>query len=313
MKKIKIKLTDIVAPTQEEQFRVSGTDQEQVNVLAAHMSKHGQLTPIEVKQDGPDQYKISVGNHRFAAAQQLGWTHLNAYVVSHNSLKEEGWRQFEENEEHIPGKGNNKSELIKLIRDNLYLYKHFGPNPTLNDLNRVVDWAKSMTSSFAPQTIRAVAKKLLEEAPAPNYSRGTLAYIKATKQLINAIKVATDGDWDGTSVKTCSQGMIVQCISQDSDATIKPGTSLVQKYNTGAKSCAVFYIGTVEGLSDAKIDDQRKRWVKRVRNFSKHIQSASNNKLTPFDREVILPQKDSEIRSGVKRLELHGNNLVPVF
>jgi len=311
--KRKIKLSDILPPSIAEQFRVNGTDQKHINRLAAHMSKHGQLKGIEVKRDGKNRYKIVTGNHRFFAALQLGWTEIDAYIVSFAGVKEEEDRQFEEQEEHVPNKGNTKDELIKYIRRNLYVHKTFGTNPSLADLDKVVLYVRTKTSSFAPQTIRAVAKKLLEEAPAPSHSRGTMAYIKATKQLVNAIKVAMDGGWDGNSVKSSSKGWIVQCISQDSDATIKPGTSLVQKFNTGAKSCGVCYVGTIDGMSDDKIDECRIRWVERVVGFGKHIQEESSNRLKPFDKIVILPQKDSEIRSGVRRLELKKGKLVKFY
>ena len=307
-----IKLSDIIPPSIDEQFRVSGTDQKHVNRLAAHMDKHGQLTGIEVKRDGKNRYKIVVGNHRYFAALQLGWTEIDAYVVSFKDVEAEEDRQFGEQEDHVPNKGNTKDELTKYIRRKLYVHKTFGISPSLADLDKVVTYIRNKTSSFAPQTIRAIAKKLLGEAPAPTHSRGTMAYIKATKQLVNAIKVAMDGDWDGNSVKSSSKGWIVQCISQDSDATIKPGTSLVQKFNTGAKSCGVCYVGTIDGMSDDKIDECRTRWVERVVGFGKHVQKESSNRLKPFDRIVILPQKDSELRSGIKRLDYKNGKLIPI-
>lgn len=311
--KLKIKLSDIVKPSISEQFRVGGTDQEQVNRLVVHMAKHGQLNGIEVKKEGPNLYKIVVGNHRFNAAEVLGWTHIDAHIVSFSSQKEEEDYQFDENEAHTPSKGNTKAELEKLIRRHLFVHKTFGPTPSLNDLNAVVKWAKGRTSSFPTNTIRSIAKKLLAQQSTTTHSRGTLSYIKSTPQLTNAIKTAMDNTWDGNSIKSSSKGWIVQCISQDSDATIKPGTSLVQKYNTGAKSCGVFYVGTVEGLSDAKIDEYRIKWLDREMSFSNHIEKASNNNLKPFDRRVILPQKDSEIRAGVKRLEYQNGKLIPII
>jgi hypothetical protein len=311
--KIKVKLTDIDQPTNAEQYRVGSTDQAHVNDIATSFSKVGQKIPIKIKKDGSTaRYKVVDGAHRFFAAMQREWLEIDAQIVEPANAADEEDFQFGENDKHDPAKGNTKPELEKYIRNNLFIHKRFGLTPSLNDLDKVVEWHMKKTHRFPQVTVRALAKHLLSGAPAPA-RKGTQAYIKGTPQLVNTIKHAVNEAWMGNSVKSVSQGHIVQCISQDSDVTIKPGTSLIQKYNHGAKAIGVVYIGTTEGVSDTEIDNLRKKWITRIKNFGDHVYGQSNGKLNPFDKIVILPQTDSEIRTGVRRLELKKGKLVKFY
>ena len=104
-------------------------------------------------------------------------------------------------------------------------------------------------------------------------------------------------------------------ISQDSDATIKPGTALQQKSNHGAKALGVIYVGKVEGKNNNEIDRLRFKWVERLLSFNEFLAANSDGKLKALDQVLILPQKDSEIKAGIRylspKMTSKGLKLVP--
>lgn len=313
-KKTKINLKDIDEPSHKEQWRVGGTDQAHVNEIAQSYLIKGQVYPISLIHNSiTGRYKIDDGIHRFQAAKQVGWSNIDAILVSHANDLERDLFRWQQNDDHLPNKSNTKEELKKLIRRTVFKYKCFG-KPVASEafLTKVVDFHKKRTQKFTAATIRATAKSLLSGCEVDD-REGTHSYLKGMPATIKAIKEALDGKWDGTSVKSVSQGWLVQCISQDSDVTIKPGTSLVQKFNTGAKSAAVLYVAKVEGLSDSEIDERRTKWAKKIISFGEHMKENSGGKIKPFDKLVILPQKDCEIKNAVRRLEFKNNRLLEVY
>ncbi len=61
--------------------RIRRVDMEQAENLAASMKERGQLQPIKLRPIAQGRYKLTIGAHRYTAAQINGWTKINAYVA----------------------------------------------------------------------------------------------------------------------------------------------------------------------------------------------------------------------------------------
>ena len=104
-------------------------------------------------------------------------------------------------------------------------------------------------------------------------SSGVKTYIAGSKELVKTISNAFDGKWKGSSVKSVDRGWCVQVVSQDSDATIKPGTALMMKSNTGAKALGVVYVGKTDGKTPKEIDELRIKWINRLTGFNDYMKT----------------------------------------
>jgi hypothetical protein len=305
-KTITVSLSNINDPSMDTQYRVSHTSQEHINRLMADISNNGLQKPIALERDGgTPNFNIVDGHHRYFAFEHLSQKNnkfltIPAVVMSFASDYDREVYQFSTNE-HSPVKNNDKETLAKFIRNVVYVHKYFGPSPSYNDYNKIVTWAKKEAPTHHHLTIHSVVKKVLEGSSTVS-SKGTKSYIKGSEELINKIKNAFGNKWLGSSVKSVSNGWLVQVISQDSDATIKPGTALQQKSNHGAKALGVVYVGKIEGKNDQEIDRLRTKWLERLNSFNDFLDVNSNGKLKALDKVIILPQKDSELKSGVRYL-----------
>jgi hypothetical protein len=305
-KTITVSLSNINDPTQDSQYRVSSHSQEHVNRLMADISQNGLQKPIALERDGgTSNFNIIDGNHRFFAFDLLSkenkkFLTIPAVEMSFASDYDRELYQFSTNE-HSPVKNNDKETFAKFVRNVVYVHKYFGPSPSYSDYDKIVAWAKKKAPTHHHLTIHSVVKKVLEGSSTVS-SKGTKNYIKGSGELINKIKNAFGNKWLGSSVKSVSNGWLVQVISQDSDATIKPGTALQQKSNHGAKALGVIYVGKIEGKNDQEIDRLRIKWLERLNSFNNFLDVNSNGKLKALDKVIILPQKDSEIKSGIKYL-----------
>lgn len=61
--------------------RIRDVDQDEVAKLATSMRENGLLQPVEVRPTGSGRYKLTIGAHRYSAAQVLAWTSIKAVVV----------------------------------------------------------------------------------------------------------------------------------------------------------------------------------------------------------------------------------------
>lgn len=304
-----VPMKDIQDPSTANQFRVNGTDVHHVEELELSLDLKGLKNPISIKKDGTtNNYLIVDGCHRYLAAERLGWTKIKANIFQPGTREQEDRFRFLENDKHDPVKRNTKADLNKYLTRMILDHKKFGPSPNLSDLDEIVKWGKKELRSWNVNTIRATAKKVLEDCPCPNRA-GTQSYIKGTKQLINAIRGACGGIWEGESVRTFSKGYSIQVISQQSDSTLKPGLALVQKHKTEGKVIGVIYIGRVENTSDAKIDEQRNDWIEKISDFQSYMKKKTRGNLVPFDKIIVLPQKDCEMRAGLRGLEYKNGKL----
>jgi uncharacterized ParB-like nuclease family protein len=309
----KIKIGDINDPTIDTQFRVSGHQSDSVDRLAASIQANGQKEPIAVEVDGgTKKYNIVDGHHRYFAVEKLGGTTIDAKVVSFGSLQEREMFQWEQNE-HDPVRSNDKATLEKFVRRMIWDHKLFGETPTLSDYEKIKKWVKIKCPTHSSQRVASVIKKALEGASSVS-STGMKTYIAGSKELLKTISRASDGKWKGSSVKSVDRGWCVQTISQDSDATIKPGTALMMKSNTGAKALGIVYIGKTDGKSPQEIDELRTKWINRVTGFNTYMKKHTSGRLVALDQILVLPQKPNEIRSGVKYLtyDKSKDKLLPV-
>jgi hypothetical protein len=309
-----VNLNNINDPTLDSQYRVSNTSQEQINRLVASIEDKGLQKPITLERDGgTSNFNIVDGHHRYFAYETLNFPTIPAIVMSFACAYDREVFQWNANE-HDPVRNNDKETLAKFIRNVVHTHKHFGPNPSYQDYNKIVAWARKEAPTHHHATIHAVVKKVLEGSSTVS-SRGTKTYVKGSNELINKIKLAFGNKWLGSNVKAVSNGWLVQVISQDSDATIKPGTALQQKSNHGAKALGVIYVGKVEGKNNNEIDRLRFKWVERLLSFNEFLAANSDGKLKALDQVLILPQKDSEIKAGIRylspKMTSKGLKLVP--
>jgi hypothetical protein len=309
-----IKLGDINDPTLDTQFRVSGHQSDSIDRLAASIEAQGLKNPIAIEVDGgTNRFNIVDGHHRYFAFEKLGHTHIPAKIVSFKSLQERELFQWDSNE-HDPVRNNDKATLEKFVRRMIWDHKFFGDSPTLADYEKIKKWIKVKCPTHSHQRIAAVIKKALEGASSLS-SNGVKTYIAGSKELLKTISIASDGKWKGSSVKSVDRGWCVQTISQDSDATIKPGTALMTKSNTNAKALGVVYVGKTDGKTPKEIDDLRTKWVNRLAGFNDYLKRLTSGRLVAMDQIMILPQKPSEITNGVKYLtyDRAKDKIIPVM
>jgi uncharacterized ParB-like nuclease family protein len=309
---IEIKLGDINDPTLDTQFRVSGHQSDSVDRLVASIDAFGLKKPIAVEVDGgTKKYNIVDGHHRYFAFEKLGKTEIPAILVSFSSLYEREMYQWTQNE-HDPVRSNDKATLEKFVRRMIWDHKKFGNEPSLADYEKIKKWVNINCPTHHSSRIAAVVKKALEGASALS-SNGVKTYIAGSKELLKTISSAFDGKWKGSSIKSVDRGWCVQVVSQDSDATIKPGTALMMKSNTGAKALGVVYIGKTDGKTLKEMDDLRAKWINRLTGFNDYMKVNSSGRLVALDKIMILPQKPTEIRQGVKYLTYKTGKFMPVM
>ena len=77
----------------EVEDRLRSVDEAAVEHIAESMAQQGQLYPIQIRTIEPGRFRLVAGAHRLAAAQMLGWTHIEAFLV--DDLEEEETRLLE--------------------------------------------------------------------------------------------------------------------------------------------------------------------------------------------------------------------------
>ena len=77
----------------EVEDRLRAVDEAAVEHIAESMGQRGQIYPIQVITIEPGRFRLITGAHRIAAAQKLGWTHIEAFLV--DGLQEEEVRLLE--------------------------------------------------------------------------------------------------------------------------------------------------------------------------------------------------------------------------
>ena len=306
-----IKLGDINEPTSESQFRFYDTQTKIVEKLMASIESKGLMNPITVeRRGGSKEFSIVDGHHRYFAFQKLGLSEISANVKSFVSDMDREMFQWEQNE-HDPHYGNDKATLEKFVNRVIWEHKVFGEDISLADYEKIKKWVKIQCPTHHANTIAAVIKKELEGANDES-SEGVKSYIAGSKELLRTISTAFGGRWKGSSIKSVDRGWCVQTVSQDSDATIKPGTALMMKSNTGAKALGVVYVGKTDGKTSKEIDDLRIKWVNKLTGFNEYMKQHSSGRLVALDRIMILPQKPNEKASGVKYLTYKAGKFIPV-
>jgi len=307
-----IKLGDINDPTLDSQFRENGHQADAVDRLAASIEVDGLKNPIAVEVHGETKrYDIVDGHHRYFAFEKLGKTEIPATLVSFDSLYDREMYQWTENE-HDPVRSNDRATLEKFVSRMIWDHKVFGNTPSLADYEKIKKWVNMKCPTHPHQRIASVVKKALEGASTVS-STGVKTYIAGSKELIKTISNAFDGKWKGSSVKSVDRGWCVQVVSQDSDATIKPGTALMMKSNTGAKALGVVYVGKTDGKTPKEIDDLRAKWINRLTGFNDYMKANSSGRLVALDKIMVLPQKPTEIHQGVKYLTYKTGKFMPVM
>lgn len=77
----------------EVEDRLRAVDEAAVKHIADSMEDRGQIYPIQITTIEPGRFRLVTGAHRVAAARQLGWTHIEAFLV--DGLEEEEVRLLE--------------------------------------------------------------------------------------------------------------------------------------------------------------------------------------------------------------------------
>ena len=108
----------------EVEDRLRSVDEAAVEHIAESMHRQGQFYPIQIRTIEPGRFRLVAGAHRLAAARELGWTHIEAFLV--DDLDEEEARLLEIDEnlcraELIPV---HKAHFFAIRKD---LYEHLHP------------------------------------------------------------------------------------------------------------------------------------------------------------------------------------------
>ena len=77
--------------------RLRAVDEAAVSHMAESMQQLGQLYPIQVKTIEPGRFRLVAGAHRIAAALELGWTHIEAFLVDDLEEEEVALLEIDEN------------------------------------------------------------------------------------------------------------------------------------------------------------------------------------------------------------------------
>jgi len=91
---MQIPLTLIDLPTNDLRARI---DEDALDELADSLRDHGLLQPIGLKPTGNDRYEVVYGARRTRAAQQLGWTSIEAHIQERNSEQKDAAAKLIEN------------------------------------------------------------------------------------------------------------------------------------------------------------------------------------------------------------------------
>ena len=88
-------------PTQidtiEVEDRLRSVDEAAVDHIAESMQARGQIYPIQITTIEPGRFRLRTGAHRIAAAQTLGWTHIEAFLVDELDEEEVSLLEIDEN------------------------------------------------------------------------------------------------------------------------------------------------------------------------------------------------------------------------
>ena len=77
--------------------RLRSIDDDAVDHLAESMARQGQLYPINIRTLDEGGYQLVAGAHRIAAAEKLGWTIIEAFVVDNQPDDEIVLHEIDEN------------------------------------------------------------------------------------------------------------------------------------------------------------------------------------------------------------------------
>ncbi len=77
--------------------RLRTVDEAAVDHMAESMRNLGQLYPIQIRTIEPGRFRLIAGAHRVAAAEKLGWTHIEAFLVDDLEEEEVALLEIDEN------------------------------------------------------------------------------------------------------------------------------------------------------------------------------------------------------------------------
>ncbi len=81
----------------EVEERLRSVDEAAVDHIAESMQARGQIYPIQIATIEPGRFRLLTGAHRIAAAQTLGWTHIEAFLVDDLEEEEVSLLEIDEN------------------------------------------------------------------------------------------------------------------------------------------------------------------------------------------------------------------------
>ena len=79
----------------EDRFR--SVDPAAVDHMAESMEQQGQIYPVQIRTIEPGRFRLVAGAHRIAAAQKLGWTVIEAFLVDDMDDEEVSLLEIDEN------------------------------------------------------------------------------------------------------------------------------------------------------------------------------------------------------------------------
>jgi ClpX C4-type zinc finger/ParB-like nuclease domain len=91
-----------------------------IKSMMLSLEKLGQIAPIVARKVASDKYQLVVGATRFAAARELGWTHIQASIVTADNELEYQLAEIDENWER---RELSKEERAKMREDRIELQR----------------------------------------------------------------------------------------------------------------------------------------------------------------------------------------------
>lgn len=137
----------------EVEDRLRAVDEAAVEHIAESMGQRGQIYPIQVITIEPGRFRLITGAHRIAAAQKLGWTHIEAFLVDGLGEEEVALLEIDENLFRAELKPLDRCRFLARRKE---IYERLHPE-TRHGANLVSPSRRHLRNGASPSTGRALS------------------------------------------------------------------------------------------------------------------------------------------------------------
>ncbi len=133
--------------------RLRAVDEAAVEHIAESMEQRGQIYPIQITTIEPGRFRLVNGAHRVAAAEKLGWTHIEAFLVDDLEEEEVSLLEIDENLCRAELKPLDRCRFLARRKE---IYERLHPE-TRHGANLVSPSWRHLRNDASPSTGRALS------------------------------------------------------------------------------------------------------------------------------------------------------------